>query len=182
MLERYEKFLEKFDEKISKYFCLHKEFIKCKKGCSACCEIGEYPFSRLEAEYLMSGYQKLPKEIQENIKQNISRLREEKQKNSCKNFSYCCPFLIEKECSLYKYRGLVCRTFGLAYVCSGAVRLPECVNFGLNYSENFAPKTSEIFLDNPIAEDLRIDKIFSSELAKKYELEHGEIRRLIDWF
>ena len=53
MLARYEKFLEKFDKRLSRYFEEQCEFIKCKMGCSACCEVGEYPFSRLEAEYLM---------------------------------------------------------------------------------------------------------------------------------
>ena len=60
MLKRYEKFLEKFDKRLEKYFEEQCEFIKCKPGCSSCCEIGEYPFSRLELEYLMSGFVELP--------------------------------------------------------------------------------------------------------------------------
>ena len=75
MLKRYEKFLEKLDKKLEKYFEEQCEFIKCKMGCSACCEVGEYPFSRLEAEYLMSGYMKLPADVQKQVKENIKQLK-----------------------------------------------------------------------------------------------------------
>ena len=68
MLKRYELFLEKFDKRLEKYFEEQCEFIKCKEGCSACCEVGEYPFSRLEAEYLMSGFIKLPADIKDKIR------------------------------------------------------------------------------------------------------------------
>ena len=59
MLKRYEEFLKIVDKKLDKYFEEQCEFIKCKPECSACCEVGEYPFSRLELEYLLSGYAKL---------------------------------------------------------------------------------------------------------------------------
>ena len=68
MLKRYEKFLDEFDKKLEEYFETHKEFISCKKGCSLCCEVGEYPFSQLEAEYLMRGFIELAPEIQKEIK------------------------------------------------------------------------------------------------------------------
>lgn len=74
MLDRYEEFLKKFDKKIAEYFIKQEQYIKCKKSCSACCEIGEYPFSRLEAEYIMHGFVKLPPSIQAKIKQNIKNL------------------------------------------------------------------------------------------------------------
>ena len=58
MLQRYEKFLkEVLEPKLEKYFEEQCEFVKCKEGCSSCCEVGEYPFSRLELEYLMSGFE-----------------------------------------------------------------------------------------------------------------------------
>ena len=92
MLARYEKFLEKFDKRLSRYFEEQCEFIKCKMGCSACCEVGEYPFSRLEAEYLMSGYMKLPPDVKKQVKENIKRLKSENPK------FYQCPFLINHLC------------------------------------------------------------------------------------
>jgi len=177
MLIRYEKFLEEFDKTLDNYFNEHKQYICCKKGCSFCCEIGEYPFSRLEAEYLMKGFLKLSPETQKNIKQNIKYLVENKIYTN-----YKCPFLINKECSLYKYRGLVCRTHGLAYLDNGIVKLPECVNRGLNYSSVYDSENKELIIENPIKENLRIDSIFQSSPAKNYKLECGEIRPLIKWF
>lgn len=182
MLKRYEKFLEEFDKKLNNYFTAQQKYIKCKKGCTNCCEIGEYPFSRLEAEYIMSGYIKLPPKTQQSIKMNISKILQEKANNTSERFTYRCPFLIDSLCTAYKYRGLTCRTFGLAYLEDNIVKLPECANLGLNYSEIFNTKTKELNLENPIKESLRIDSILRSQLAEKYELECGEIRPLIDWF
>ena len=51
MLKRYKLFLNEFDKKIEEYFASQQKYIRCRKGCTDCCEIGEYPFSRLEAEY-----------------------------------------------------------------------------------------------------------------------------------
>ena len=178
MLKRYEKFLEYLDAKLDKYFEEQCEFIKCKPCCSACCEVGEYPFSRLELEYLMSGFVELPFEVKHNIKEEIKRLVKENPK------MYKCPFLIDKMCSLYKYRGIVCRTHGLAWYDEdeNRIRLPYCVNKGLNYAKVFDRETGEVFLQNPIKERLRIDTILRSKKAEELKLECGEIRPLIQWF
>ena len=182
MLKRYENFLRDLDRRLNEYFNLHKKYIYCKKGCTECCEIGEYPFSRLEAEYIMSGFIKLPPETQKIIKQNIQKLREEKLNNQKERFTYKCPFLLDKECALYQYRGIVCRTFGLAYISNGKVILPECVNTQKNYNSIYSSQKGEIVLNNPIKEDLHIDKILKNPQAETYNLECGEIRPLIDWF
>ena len=176
MLKRYELFLEKFDKRLEKYFEEQCEFIKCKEGCSACCEVGEYPFSRLEAEYLMSGFIKLPADIKDKIRKEIKHLKSEIPK------MYKCPFLIDNMCSVYKYRGLVCRVHGLAWFDGEKIQLPYCVNKGLNYSKVFDRETGEVFLPNAVQEVLRIDSILRSPEAEKYELECGEIRPLIKWF
>lgn len=178
MLKRYEKFLEKLDKRLEKYFEEQCEFIKCKPGCSACCEVGEYPFSRLEAEYLMSGYIALDKNTQETIKKEIKQIKE----NNLKY--YKCPFLQNHKCSLYKYRGIICRTHGLAWYDydEEKIKLPYCVNIGLNYSKVFDRETGQVFLQNPIKDRLRIDSILRSSEAEEYELECGEIRPLIKWF
>ena len=177
MLKRYKKFLEEFDKQLGKYFDEHKQFLCCKKGCTDCCEIGDYPFSRLEAEYIMSAFVKLSVEKQKLIKQNIKNLQ-----TIQKNKMYACPFLIDKECALYDYRGIVCRTFGLAYVDCGIVKLPECANLGLNYNKVYNKGKKEVTLENPVTENLRTDKVLHSPLAEKYNLECGEIRPLIEWF
>lgn len=178
MLKRYEKFLEKFDRRIERYFEEQCEFIKCKQGCSFCCEVGEYPFSRLEAEYLMSGFIKLDKYIQDKIKQEIKLIKTESPK------LYKCPFLIDGKCAAYKYRGIICRIHGLAWYDydDEKIKLPYCVNIGLNYSKVFNRETGEVYLQNPVRERLRIDSILRSSEAEEYCLECGEIRPLIKWF
>lgn len=178
MLQRYAEFLKIFDKRLEKYFEEQCEFIKCKEGCSTCCEVGEYPFSRLELEYLMSGFVNLPFEIKHKIKEEIKKLKSEQPK------MYKCPFLIDGLCSVYKYRGIVCRTHGLAWYdeMEDKIRLPYCVNIGLNYSKVFDRDTGEVFLENPIRERLRIDTVLQSDEAQKYDLECGEIRPLIKWF
>ena len=178
MLDRYKNFLDNFDDRLADYFDREAEFIKCKIGCSLCCEIGEFPFSRLEAEYLMSGFINLPIELKEKIRNNIKVLKETNPK------MYSCPFLVDKKCALYEYRGIVCRVHGLAWYdeTEDKIRLPYCVNKGLNYSNVFDRVTGEVYLQNPVKETFRIDTVLRSELAEEFDLECGEIRPLIKWF
>lgn len=178
MLKRYEEFLKWFDKKLEKYFEEQCEFVQCRLGCCTCCEVGDYPFSRLEAEYLMAGFIKLPNETKSLIREEIKRLKQINPK------MYKCPFLIDGKCSVYQYRGIVCRVHGLAWFDEDVnkIRLPYCVNKGLNYSKVFDRESGEVFLQNPISENLRIDSILRSEKARQYELECGEIRSLIKWF
>lgn len=182
MLERYEKYLEELDKYLQKCFEEHKEFIFCSKGCSGCCEVGEYPFSRLEMEYLMQGFLQLPQETRKSIRAKISATLEKRGSEVNKAFSYSCPFLQEGKCSLYERRGIICRTFGLAYLENDFVRLPECANSGLNYSKVYNPETKELILENPIRENLSVYKLSNGSLSTKYNLEFGEIRPLIEWF
>lgn len=178
MLKRYEKFLENLDKRLAKYFEEQCEHIKCKEGCSSCCEIGEYPFSQLEMEYLMLGFSQLTFDKKFHVKKEIERLKRDKPK------MYKCPFLINKKCCVYKYRGLVCRIHGLAWFdeIEDRIRLPYCVNKGLNYAKVFDRETGEVFLNEPIRERLRIDTLLTSPEAEELKLEMGEIRPLKDWF
>lgn len=183
MLNRYEKFLEKFDRELQGYFSEQKKYIKCKKGCTDCCIEGEYPFSRLEAEYLMYGFLQLPKDIKDRIRKNIADLKIAKSNFQGERFLYKCPFLLDGQCALYERRGIVCRVFGLAYLRGdNTVKLPNCANLGLNYAEVFDKSGGAVYLNNPVKKDLRTDKILRSKTAEKYSLECGEIRPLIDWF
>ena len=183
MLKRYENFLEEFDRELQEYFSKQKKYIKCRKGCTDCCIKGEYPFSRLEAEYLMYGFVQLDKTLKDRIRKNIADLKREKENFKGERFEYKCPFLLDGECALYERRGIVCRTFGLAYLQEdNRVRLPHCANIGLNYAEVYNAEKGEVLLNNPVKKDLRTDSILRSKTAEKYNLECGEIRPLIDWF
>ena len=174
MLKRYKKFLKYYDKILAELSKTQQKYIVCKKGCSFCCENGDYPFSRLEMEYLMAGFQLLPQEIKNVIISNINNISDKKR--------YRCPFLIDNACVLYERRGITCRVHGLAYLYNGIVNLPECVNIGKNYSNVFIKSTKEVILPYPILESFRLDDIFKSKMFKRYDLEAGEIRSLIDWF
>ncbi|MGN0017889.1 MAG: YkgJ family cysteine cluster protein [Candidatus Gastranaerophilaceae bacterium] len=174
MLEKYSKFVENFQKEIDKYFEEQSEYIHCHEGCAGCCEIGEYPFSWIEMGYLMEGFSKLPKDIKYQIKLNFQKLQKEKSGFKGERFEYQCPFLINKKCSVYDYRGLTCRTYGLAYLKKdGTVNVPYCANNGLNYSNVFK---DGVFSTEPIKKCLNIDYIL-----KDFDGEMGEIRPLADW-
>lgn|SRR5574344_430832 len=179
MLKKYEKFLKEFDKKLKKYFDEESENICCKEGCSACCEVGDYPFTQLEMMYLMSGFKKLSPDIQAIVRNNFVNI---KSSRVSVHLFYKCPFLINNRCSVYKYRGITCRTFGLAYLTdkkNHTVKLPECVHNNLNYSKVF---DGEEFKIEPIKENLDLPSVVNSKLAKNYKLEFGDSRSLIDWF
>ena len=69
--KRYEIFLYTLNKELQKMFDNQAEFIKCKEGCSYCCEKGEYPFSELEFNYLIEGYKQLDSNTKKIIKENI---------------------------------------------------------------------------------------------------------------
>ena len=90
-MRNYATFLKDLDARLEVYFKEQAEFICCKKGCSACCEKGDYPISELELRYLMQGYAGVDAETKREIQKNISEvIKGEK-----------CPFLINSECSVY---------------------------------------------------------------------------------
>ena len=177
MFERYESFLSDLDKKLNKYFKEQSENICCKQGCSGCCEVGDYPFTQQEMMYLMEGFKNLPYDTKVLVKENLMAI---KKNRVSMHLFYKCPFLINNECSVYKYRGITCRTFGLAYMREdGMVSVPECVHDNLCYSKVY--ENDELSTE-PVKEDLSLLKITEGDLAKKYNLEFGESRSLIDWF
>ena len=191
MLKLYEKYLEVVDRYIKKCFDDQQPFIHCNIGCCDCCTTGEYPFSRLEMEYLMAGFPELPPKTQKRIKHNIKTLLEEK--NACDGrFLHKCPFLLDGNCAMYERRGITCRVFGLAYfeTVNGKriVKLPECSKCGLNYSEvlNNDEIGIEEFhkrgVDGPVSHPLNLT-FFEKEILNGVNgLEFGEIRPILDWF
>lgn len=162
VLDKYETFLKDLDVQLGEYFKNQAEFVSCKKGCSYCCQKGDYPISELELQYLMKGYISLNNETKLLIQKNIKNIQKGEQ----------CPFLINNYCSLYTYRPIICRVHGLAYKLHNAsVKLPYCVNQGLNYSKFY---NGGFLHTHPINENLD-----SNVLLKDFE--YGEIRNLYDW-
>ena len=191
MLKLYKKYLEVVDEYLKTCFNAQRPFIHCIVGCSDCCEVGEYPFSRLEMEYLMAGFPTLSADLQLKIKNDIKDLLKERQ-NFNGRFLHKCPFLVDKKCVLYERRGITCRAYGLAsfeYINGERIiKLPECSKCGLNYSEVLCNGTVSLSdfahhgVNSPIKHSLKLD-FFEKELLKGFSgLEFGEIRPLLSWF
>ena len=158
----YQQFLSDLDKKLEEYFKIHKEFIHCKLGCSACCEKGDYPLSKIELEYLMQGFIALNNETKIKVQNNVKKMIK----------GESCPFLIDKKCSVYPFRPIICRVHGLAYICKDkVVKVPYCVNDSKNYADVY--KDGEITI-NPILENLD-----TQNLLKDFDF--GEIRNLFDW-
>ena len=161
-MDRYKDFLNKLDARLEVYFKAQSEHICCKKGCSACCEKGDYPLSDLELKYLMQCFSNLDNETKVKVQKNFQSTQKGGQ----------CPFLINSECSIYNYRPIICRVHGLAYLCNEKLaKLPYCSNEGLNFSK--------VYVDNELLIEPILENLDTQELLKDFD--YGEIRNLYDW-
>ena len=158
----YAAFLNNLDLRLDSYFEEYKDYIYCKIGCSSCCEKGDYPLSDIELQYMMNGYIALENEIKKIVHEIVNNI-----------YSVCFFFfLIDKKCSIYPYRPIICRVHGLAYLCrTNTVKVPHCVKENKNFSKVF--QDGEIII-NPIKENLD-----TPEILKNFK--YGEIRNLYDW-
>lgn len=197
MLEKeYEEYLRIIDNSIQKFFAQQTPYIFCKEGCSLCCESGEYPFSKLEFEYAMMGYNKLSPKEQNIIQDRIKTVLKQRKNSNEKPFLYECPFLINKKCSIYKYRGITCRTHGLMYweISKNdelVKKIPNCVSANLNYSSVYDKKTKTISSKKweesninaePCAYNLGRNMLLNNNMTQKLGLDFEEEKTLIDWF
>ena len=158
----YELFLRELDLRLESYFEIHKNFICCKEGCSNNNKKGDYPLSEIELQYMMRGYISLDNKIKKIIQRNIQNIEQ----------GGACPFLINKRCSIYPYRPIICRVHGLAYLCGEkTVKVPYCVNENKNYAGVY--RNGEINI-NPIKENLDTPQILK-------DFDFGEIRNLYNW-
>lgn len=196
MMEAYEKYLEIIDNYLAKFFEQQKPFIFCKEGCSICCENGSYPFSKLEFDYLMKGFEKLPKDVKIKIENKINQLKEEKLNSKNKNFFHACPFLIDKKCIVYQYRALICRSYGLMYFYINKkgqkeYNLPDCIDKGLNYNmvydKNLGVITTEKWKQTgietePVSYNVGLPFLLDNDLTKHLNLNFSSQNNLLDWF
>lgn len=182
MITRYREYLKLLDKKLEGMFEKQAPFIKCKKGCAFCCKEGEYPLSELEYIDLMFRYNELDETMKDKVTANINNLLE-----SSRVKMYTCPFLVDNLCSVYKARGLICRTFGLlSYKEDGKNKMPFCVDLGLNYADVY-DKTEGIIAKNapdgtePIAFNIDRTTLRSKKIEQDFQIFFGEDRAMIDW-
>lgn len=192
MNQNYINYLNFLEKELSKFFENQKEFILCKKGCSKCCRTGEYPFSETEIEYLKEGCESLDEKTKKVVNGNIENIIKEKKSYENNKFIYTCPFLVEESCSVYSHRGIICRTFGLIENGkNGEVKVPFCVNEGLNYSQILDVMTHQLsselleqkgFLNKPLGYNISYDFLTSEKFENKFNIKFGKKQTLIDWF
>lgn len=185
-------YLAYLTKKLDGFFEKQSPYIFCKRGCSKCCENGEYPFSELEYNFIMIGFSKLSPEIREEILLKVKKIKEEKEKSNGE-FCYKCPFLINHECSVYEFRGIICRSFGLMSINpDGLSKIPFCAFEGLNYSNVVEPDTKIISTEKykklgenipePLAFNVGYKFLTSEDIEKNFNLHFGDKKPLIDWF
>jgi len=196
MIEKYENYLEIIGASLQKFFTQQKPYIFCKEGCSICCETGEYPFSELEYNYAMIGYNQLSEEMKKNIQEKVDEIKKTKEISTEKKFMHECPFLIEKKCSIYKYRGVICRSYGLVSYATDKngetkYNMPCCCMDGLNYN-NVYDEESKTFSSKkweetgievePVSHNVGLNFLLNNNVTQDLELKFGEQKALIDWF
>ena len=190
-LEKYRLYLKTIQQQLDKFFEEQSPYINCKEGCSHCCEKGEYPYSELEITYLMSGVKTLDTKTIELIEENIAELRRQREQNKESKFLHACPFLVNKRCSLYEYRGLVCRSHGLAFFSKeNKLLVPACSELGLNYANVYDHETSMIsdekyralgIEQEPLAHNVGHHFLSNNETTKALGLDFGDVKTMADW-
>lgn len=194
MIEKYEKYLEKINRLIEKFYKQQKPYIFCKEGCSFCCESGSYPMSKVEFDYMMQGYEKLSQELKDKIIENITKSMEEKNLSDKDEFAHICPFLINNSCQIYENRALICRSYGLMSYCDEGgekkYRFPCCVKLGLNYHQVFDEETSKISTEmwektgievEPVSFNLGINFLHDNQETQNLGLDFGELKCFLEW-
>lgn len=185
-------YLDKIEAKLKKFFDSQKEYICCKEGCSKCCENGVYPCTELEYQFLKLGFDHLDFETRNTVIENISKIKQTISENDGKISNYTCPFLINNRCSVYFFRPLICRVFGLPqYDDKGVIKVPFCVDDGLNYSKVYnkdddtisVEKYEELgFKEEPLAFNLRLPFLIREVGEEGMGLDFGERKTIIEWF
>ena len=186
-ISNYEKFLDFIMDYINGKFEQQKEYISCSKGCDLCCKTIGVPFSKLEFEYLIEGYKQLDDKTKMIVDNKIKQLINNESEKEC-------PFLIDNVCSVYKYRGIICRTLGLMTFSNidgkDEYNIPFCVHKGLNYAKVYDSENNKIseekvrelgYKEEPKFYALDRSILFNLKLVKDLELDFGESKRLIDW-
>lgn len=191
-IQKYRVYLQYLEKKLGEIFEEQSPYIYCKEGCSSCCEKGEYPFTEIEFAYLMMGVQTLSKEIFMKIENNMKQIKEDRSKCKDKKFLHACPFLIDKKCSLYDYRGIICRSHGVAFFSQDKkILVPACVDEGLNYSNVYDFEKQMISSEKykqtgikqePLAHNVGVYYLTKNEITESIGLDFGEIKPMAYWF
>ena len=195
-VKNYIVYINFIQQKLDKYFNEQKPFIFCKKGCGKCCKKQQFPYTQIEMQYLITGVLSLSADLREKVEENLNKILEEhkihKQKKRKSKFKYDCPFLIDNVCSVYNYRGLICRCFGLIIKPEkGRINIPFCCFEGMNYSNVMNLKTKQFSQrkfkklgveEGPNVYQVGYEQLVDEDLAKGFGFKFGKVKAMIDWF
>ena len=194
MQDNYIQYLFDVTKELNKFFEAQKNYIFCKKGCAKCCKNAVFPYTEVEFNLLIRGMMNLDKKLQPQIMDKVEEIIQAKKFTTEKPFVYDCPFLINDVCSVYNYRGLICRAFGLMSFKKGSnekTKVPFCAFEGLNYSNVVDVDTQIVsgekvkatgFETEPLAYNISYSTLTDESKAKSYGFTFGESKPLIDWF
>ena len=157
-----------------------------------CCKNAQFPYSKIEMDYLMIGAWQVDLETKKAIAGNVKKIRQQKAEFKGENFRYDCPFLINDVCSVYEYRGIICRTFGLMTKGNdGRIKVPFCCFKGYNYSNVMEDGGNKISAEKfkalgvkeePVAFNVSYEFLTDPDFEHGFKFEFGEKKPLIDWF
>ncbi len=191
-LDNYANYLNFLDAKLNSFFENQALYICCKKGCCKCCKKAQFPYSQIELKYLLKGLWQLSPANKKHVADNIKKLKQEKENFTGETFFYDCPFLINDACSVYEYRGIVCRSFGLIYTgADGLLKVPFCCFQGLNYANVLEDDGNKIsaekfkklgYKEEPVAFNVSYEFLTDPDFARGYHFSFGEKKPLLEWF
>lgn len=193
-LKKYSEFVKLLTKNLDGFFENQKDFIKCKEGCAQCCQTGYYPVTNLEYEFLKIGFNRLEKDKQDIIRQDVLDLYKKrklfiKSGNEKDAFLYKCPLLFNNLCSIYEHRPLICRIHGLITLGlkgGNNFKLPGCLADGLNYSNVWDNEIQDFSLEKSKALNINshpeVFDVGYEPILKKFEyMGFGDIRMMFEW-
>ena len=198
ILRNYVLYLQVITNKINSFFEEQKDYIMCHQGCAKCCKGAQFPFTEIEFRFLLEGFVQLDEELKMKILRQIDDVLAQKceynKNHNDKKFRYDCPFLVNDNCAVYNYRGLICRSFGLMTFINGSKeksKMPFCAFEGLNYSNVLDPETSTVSTEKFKALNIEtVPKAFNidyyttltnNSMGESFGFEFGEEKPLINW-
>lgn len=151
-MKTYLKITKILDEQVSTLVNEADSQINCKAGCSGCCS-NRFKISSVEAGYLKTGFLTLPTNLQQQIKKQLQAPLN-KAEHSNKHYDKC-PLLIEEQCSLYHYRPLLCRAYGVRLKVGETISACS-LNFNNNETKNNAGRFLEMDPFYNLADELSL--------------------------
>ena len=116
------------DQTMAMLFKKFPEEVMCKKGCTDCCN-AVFDLSYIEAVFLLSIFQKLPRQTREEILLRCQTAEQQWQKiftdgGDPSLARIRCPLLGENgQCSCYEARPINCRTYGVPTIINGSAHV-----------------------------------------------------------